>query len=73
MTVSSYSLHVCLFYLFFSFLDALFGVQYDSYFVTENDGSVTLCAELLEGCLERKVTVKYETFDGTAKSRFHSY
>ena len=73
MTVSSCSLHVLPILFVFSFLDALFGVQYDSYFVAENNGSVTLCAELLEGCLERKAIVEYETFDGTAKSRFHSY
>ena len=53
----------------YSLLDALFGVQYDTYFVAENDGPVTLCAELLEGCLEREVIVEYATFDGTAQSR----
>ena len=53
----------------YSLLDALFGIEYDTYFVAENYGPVTLCAELLEGYLEREVIIEYTTLDGTAQSR----
>lgn len=36
------------------------------YEVDEDDGNVTVCAELLEGILERPVTVYFSTEDLTA-------
>ena len=50
--------------------DAEFGVENDVYYVEENAGFVTVCAELLEGCLERDVVVDCKTVDGTANSMF---
>ena len=41
-----------------------------AYFVDENDGPVTVCAELQKGCLQREVILEYATFDGTAESMF---
>ena len=48
--------------------DAFFGVQSDTYFVTENAGSVRLCAQLMDGCLQREVVIDYATLDATAES-----
>ena len=41
-----------------------------AYYVEENAGSIRLCAELIEGCLERDAVINFATFDGTAQSKF---
>ena len=50
------------------FSDAFFGVQFDTYFVAEDAGSVRLCAQLMDGCLQREVVIDYATLDATAES-----
>ena len=71
MTVSSFSLTLAnTFTIGASFIDALFSVQNYTYTIAENDGPVTVCAELVEGCLQREVIIECSTFDGTAQSIF---
>ena len=48
--------------------DATFSVQSDVYYVDEDAGSVRVCAELIDGCLQRAIFLDYKTFDGTAIS-----
>ena len=73
MTVSYFSLTLAnVFTICVSFIDALFSVQNYTYTVAENDGPVTVCAELVDGCLQREIIIEYATFDGTAQSMFMS-
>ena len=53
--------------------DVKIGVQFTHYAVEEDDGSVSLCAQIVEGCLERYVVIKYATFDATAQSTYVLY
>lgn len=46
------------------------GVQSQIYNVDENEGNVTLCIEIVDGCLERDVLINYATFDATALSMY---
>ena len=52
----------------FSLTGAVVGFQPVDYEVNENEGSVTLTVLLLDGVLEREVTVFFETSPGTATS-----
>ena len=54
--------------IIFSASDALFGVQNDTFFVSEDAGPAVLCVVLLDGCLERDVVIDYSTLDATAES-----
>lgn len=50
------------------------GLQYHNYYVGEYDGTVTVCAEIFEGCLERDLHVGFATIDATALSTYlHIY
>ena len=44
------------------------GFDPDAYTVAENGGSVMLMVRLINGVLEREVTVEFETSPGTAAS-----
>ena len=48
--------------------DALFKIQQNSNDVAENNRSIPLCVELVNGCLQRRVHIDYETLDATALS-----
>jgi len=52
--------------LFLNFPAANITLQQSDHTVGEADGSVTVCAELTTGNLERNVTVYLTTADGTA-------
>ena len=41
------------------------------YSVCENDGSITVCVELLEGASAASIPVSLETVPGTATSKLH--
>ena len=53
--------------------DVKIGIQFTHYAVEEDDGSVSLCAQIVEGCLERYVVIEYSTFDATAQSTYVLY
>ena len=53
--------------------DVKIGVQFTHYAVEEDDGSVSLCAQIVEGCLERYAVVEYAMFDATAQSTYVLY
>ena len=52
---------------------ALFSVEWDRVYLVETNESLTLCVELVDGCLQRAVEIDYVTFDGTAQSKAVSY
>jgi len=62
---SMYSLNV-LTILFLNFPATNITLQQSDHTVGEGDGSVTVCAELTTGNLERNITVYLTTVDGTA-------
>ena len=50
-------------------LVALFSVERDRVYLVETNESLTLCVELVDGCLQRLVQIDFITFDGTADSK----
>jgi len=59
--------------LFLNFPAANITLQQSDHTVGEGDGSVTVCAELTTGNLERNVTVYLTTADGTATGEYICY
>ena len=53
--------------------DVKIDVQLTEYAVAENDGNISLCVQIFEGCLERDVVIEYATFDATAQSTYVLY
>lgn len=39
------------------------------YTVEEDDGDVTVCVQITDGCLERYAYIGYKTVDGTAQCK----
>ena len=50
----------------FFHIEARFGFGSVQYTVSEGDGSITLFVVLLEGTLEREVSLEFSTTEGTA-------
>ena len=46
--------------------DVKIGHTFHVHNVEEGDGSINICAVVIEGCLERDVLIQYYTSDGTA-------
>ena len=65
----SVTLSLCIF-LFYPAADVTFAPQLDVYTVTEGAPPLPLCAEIVDGCLEREVEIEYATVDATAQSKF---
>ena len=57
-------------YLMFLFVSvATVSLEQASYLVNEGDGFVMICAELIDGVLERMITVYLNTADDTAAGK----
>ena len=52
-------------------LDVKIGLQNTVYNAQEGDGSISICAEIIEGSLGRDVSVQFSTFDGTALGTYN--
>ena len=44
------------------------GLQQTTYTISEDDGTLTICAQITTGELERQVVVNFTTIDNTATS-----
>ena len=59
-------------FLFSSLLkDVKIGLRNSSYNVEEGDRTISICADIIDGCLGRDVWVQYSTFDGSAEGTHH--
>ena len=52
--------------------DVIIGLQNSSYTVQEEDESIFICADIVDGCLEQNIQVQYSTCDGTAQGAVYS-
>ena len=59
------------FSLFSLFVEIVVGFSQSAFMAFEVNGFVTVCAELLEGRLDRDVSVFLETVEGSGRSQLH--
>jgi len=52
--------------------DVIIGLQNSSYTLQEEDESIFICADIVDGCLEQNIWVQYSTCDGTAQGAVYS-
>lgn len=61
-----------LYYKLFFPTDIIIRLQNSTYTVQEEDESIIICADIVDGCLEQDVWVQYSTCDGTAEGTMDS-